>query len=72
VEGNKYTAMHERCIENVKENKSGKSIIDHATFAAGATVDYGVRKNLLGREMASMYNQQYRFKSTDPEFIPWA
>jgi reductive dehalogenase len=65
VEGNKYTAMHERCIENVRENKAGKSIIDHATFAAGATVDYVVRKNLLGREMAPLYNQQYRFKSTD-------
>ncbi len=45
VEGNKYTVMHNNCIENLKKNKSGKSIMDHATFVAGATVDYIVRKS---------------------------
>ncbi len=67
VEGNKYTAMHNRCIENFKKNKTGKSIIDHATFAAGATIDYVVRKNLLGREMLPAYNKDYKLKSTDSE-----
>ncbi len=67
VEGNKYTAMHNKCITNFVKNKAGKSIIDHATFAAGPTVDYVVRKNLLGREMLPVYNKDYNLKSTDPE-----
>jgi len=65
VDGNKYTVMHNNCIENFKKNKPGKSIIDHATFVAGATVDYVVRKNLLGREMTPIYNQDYRLESRD-------
>ncbi len=69
VEGNKYTVMHNNCLENLKKNKSGKSIIDHATFVAGATVDYVVRKNLLGREMLPIYNHDYQLKSRDAEKI---
>lgn len=67
VEGNKYTRMHEACLENFRKAKPGKSIIDHATFVGGATVDYVVRRNLLGREMLPLYNQDYRLKASDPE-----
>ncbi len=66
VEGNKYTEMHNRCVKNFKNCKKGKSILDTATFSAGATVDYVVRKNLLGREMVPVYNTDHRLKNPDP------
>lgn len=69
VEGNKYTTMHNKCIKNFKEEIIGKSIIDHATFAGGATVDYVVRRNILGRETKPVYNNEYRLKSTDSKKI---
>lgn len=67
VEGNKYTRMHNKCMENFIKNKPGKSIIDHATFVAGATVDYVVRRNLLGREIKPVYNDTFQLKSPDPQ-----
>ena len=66
VEGNKYTAMHEQSIDNIKKAPRGQSILDHATWVAGATVDYVVMKNLLGREMSPLYNTDYRLKDPDP------
>lgn len=66
-QGNKYTSMHNKCVENLKKNKKGKTIIDAATFSAGATVDYVVRKNLLGRKIPPVYNTAYRLKSPAPE-----
>lgn len=66
VEGNKYTNMHNRCIENLKNGKSGQSILDHATWVAGATVDYVVRGNLLGRETQPIYNTEYKLRDPDP------
>jgi len=66
VEGNKYTAMHEQSIDNIKKAPRGQSILDHATWVAGATVDYVVRKNLLGREISPLYNTDYRLKNPDP------
>jgi reductive dehalogenase len=65
VEGNKYTNMHNRCIENLKNGKLGQSILDHATWVAGATVDYVVRGNLLGRETQPIYNTEYKLKDPD-------
>jgi len=66
-EGNKYTAMHHQCVENFKKCKKGKTVIDSATFSAGATVDYVVRKNLLGRETVPVYNTGHRLMNPDPE-----
>ena len=66
VEGNKYTNMHNRCIENLKNGIPGQSILDHATWVAGATVDYIVRGNLLGRETQPIYNTEYKLKDPDP------
>jgi len=65
-EGNKYTAMHNRCIENLQKARPGQTILDHATWVAGATVDYVVRGNLLGRETKPIYNTQYRLRDPDP------
>jgi len=67
VEGNKYTEMHNQCVKNFQRGKRGKSIIDAATFSAGATVDYVVRRNLLGRETAPLYNTDHRLVSPNPE-----
>jgi len=67
AEGNKYTKMHQNCIKNLKSIKPGKTIFDHATWVAGATVDYVVRANLLGRETKPIYNNEYRLKNPDPE-----
>lgn len=66
VEGNKYTVMHDQCIENLKKGRPGQNILDHATWVAGATVDYVVRANLLGRETQPIYNTEYRLKNPDP------
>ena len=66
VEGNKYTNMHNRCLEHLKNGKPGQSILDHATWVAGATVDYVVRGNLLGRETQPIYNTEYKLKGPDP------
>jgi len=66
VEGNKYTNMHNQCIENLKNGKPGQTILDHATWVAGATVDYVVRGNLLGRESQPIYNTEYKLKDPDP------
>ncbi|MBW1722417.1 MAG: reductive dehalogenase [Deltaproteobacteria bacterium] len=66
VEGNKYTAMHEKGITNMLNAPPGQTILDHATSVAGGTVDYVVRMNLLGREMKPIYNDGYRLKDPDP------
>lgn len=66
VEGNKYTAMHEKSIKNIEKAGPGQTILDHATWVAGATVDYVVRRNLLGRETKPIYNTKYRLKDPDP------
>ncbi|MBW2336387.1 MAG: reductive dehalogenase [Deltaproteobacteria bacterium] len=66
AEGNKYSKMHQNCLKNLKSIKPGKTIIDHATWVAGATVDYVVRANLLGRETQPIYNNQYRLKNPNP------
>jgi reductive dehalogenase len=65
VEGNKYTAMHEQCIENLRRSKPGQNLLDHATWVAGATVDYVVRANLLGRETKPIYNTEYTLRDPD-------
>jgi len=66
VEGNKYTAMHDQCLSNVEKTSPGKTLLDHATWVAGATVDYVVRRKLLGRETKPIYNTEYRLKKPDP------
>ena len=66
VEGNKYTRMHEQSIENLKKCVPGKTILDHATWVAGRTADYVIRRNILGRERKPVYNFDYRLKNPDP------
>lgn len=68
-EGNKYSSMHNQCVENLKKGEKGKTVLDAATFSAGATVDYVVRRNLLGREIVPVYNTTHRLESPDPEKI---
>jgi reductive dehalogenase len=58
--------MHERSIKYAKHQTPGKTLVDHATWVAGRTVDYVVRKNLLGRETAPTYNKQLRLKDPEP------
>lgn len=66
VEGNKYTAMHEKSIDNITKAPPGQGILDHATWVAGATVDYVVRRNLLGREIEPIYNTEFMLNDPDP------
>lgn len=66
VEGDKYTLMHERSIANIEKLIPGKTIFDHATWVAGRTVDYVLRKNGLARETAPIYNDKYKLKTPDP------
>ncbi len=66
VGSNKYTAMHNQCIKNFKKGRPGQTLLDHATWVAGATVDYVVRGNLLGRETKPIYNTEYTLKDPDP------
>ncbi|MBW2030594.1 MAG: reductive dehalogenase [Deltaproteobacteria bacterium] len=66
VEGDKYTLMHERSIANIERLVPGKTILEHATWVAGRTTDYVLRKSKLAREAAPIYNDRYRLKSPDP------
>ena len=58
--------MHNQCIKNLKKGRPGQTLLDHATWVAGATVDYVVRGNLLGRETKPIYNTEYTLKDPDP------
>jgi hypothetical protein len=69
AEGNKYSKMHQNCLKNLQSIKPGKTIINHASRVAGATVDYVVRANLLGRETQPIYNNEYRLKNPNPEAL---
>lgn len=69
VEGDKYTLMHERSISNIEKQLPGKTILDHATWVAGRTVDYVLRKSKLARETPSIYNNGYRLKNPEPTHI---
>lgn len=42
-EGDKYTRMREKSIENIERGISGKSILEHAMWVAARTVDYVLR-----------------------------
>ena len=66
VEGDKYTLMHDNSVVNIEKQTAGKTILDHATWVAGRTVDYVVRRNLLGREISPIYNKKYRLAHPDP------
>ncbi|MBW2059114.1 MAG: hypothetical protein JRJ26_16630 [Deltaproteobacteria bacterium] len=66
VEGDKYTVMHENSVENVEKLIPGKTILDHAMWVAGRTVDYILRKNALARGGAPIYNKKFRLKNPDP------
>ncbi|MBW1803032.1 MAG: reductive dehalogenase [Deltaproteobacteria bacterium] len=66
VEGDKYSGMHEQSISNINNVTPGKTILDHAQWVAGRTVDYVVRKNLLGRETKPIYNNTFRLHHPDP------
>lgn len=69
VEGDKYTVMHDQSIQNIEKIAPGKTILDHARWVAGRTVDYVVRRNMLGREDRPIYNTKYRLESPDPSEI---
>jgi len=66
VEGNKYSAMHEQSVINIEKVAPGKTILDHAQWVAGRTVEYVVRKNLIGRETKPIYNNTFRLQHPDP------
>jgi len=67
VDGNKYTRMHDQSIENLKKCVPGKTILDHATWVAGRTGDYIIRRAALGREHKPFYNRTFRLKNPNPE-----
>ena len=69
VEGDKYTAMHDESIVNIEKLIPGKTIIDHAKWVSGRTVDYLLRKNSLARVNRPIYNSAYRLKNPDPAAI---
>ena len=66
VESDKYTAMHDQSVENIEKVIPGKTILDHAKWVSGRTVDYIVRKTKLARETPPIYNDKYRLKDPDP------
>jgi len=66
VEGDKYTAMHDRSVENIQKLVPGKTILEHAQWVAARTVDYILRKNALARESAPIYNAMYRLENPNP------
>lgn len=66
AEGDKYTVMHENSVENVRNAIPGKTILEHAMWVSGRTVDYLLRRNTLAREGSPIYNKKYRLKDPDP------
>jgi reductive dehalogenase len=66
VEGEKYTRMHDQSLTNLAKAVPGKTILDHATWVAGRTGDYIIRRAALGREHKPYYNKSYRLKNPDP------
>lgn len=66
IEGDKYTGMHDRSIANIEKGMLGKTILDHATWVAGRTADYVLRKSKLARETPPTYNHRFRLKNPDP------
>lgn len=66
IEGDKYTAMHDRSIANIEKGMPGKTILDHATWVAGRTADYVLRKSKLARETPPTYNHKFRLRSAEP------
>lgn len=67
TEGDKYTLMHERGVENIAKEILGKTILDHARWVAARTVDYLLRRNALTREKTATYNKKYKLKEPSPE-----
>lgn len=66
IEGDKYTVMHENSVRNIEKLTPGKTILDHALWVAGRTVDYILRKKELAREGAPIYNTKYRLGNPNP------
>ncbi len=66
LEGDRYTIMHERSISNIEKLIPGKTILDHATWVSGRTVDYVLRKSILARETPPIYNHKFRLRNPDP------
>jgi epoxyqueuosine reductase len=67
VEGNKYTKMHERSVENIRKNVRGKTVLDHGLWVAGRTVDYVMRRTQYGRETIPQFNLEYRPENQNPK-----
>jgi reductive dehalogenase len=66
VDGQKYTRMHDQSLANLAKAVPGKTILDHATWVAGRTGDYTIRRAALGRECQPYYNRTYRLRDPNP------
>ena len=66
VEGDRYTAMHDRSVENIAQQIPGKTILEHARWVSARTVDYVLRKQKLARRSDPIYNKKYRLRDPDP------
>ncbi len=66
VDGQKYTRMHDQSLANLAKAVPGKTILDHATWVAGRTGDYTIRRAALGREHQPYYNRTYRLRDPNP------
>ena len=66
VDGQKYTRMHDQSLANLAKAVPGKTILDHATWVAGRTGDYTIRRAALGRERQPYYNRTYRLRDPNP------
>jgi len=65
----KYSDMHEKSVENIEKMIPGKTILEHAHWVAGRTVDYQLRKSTVARDDGPIYNHKYRLKNPEPEAL---
>jgi len=65
-EGDKFTRMREKSIENIEREIPGKSILENAMRVAARTVDYVLRAEKLARSGDPIYNKYFRLKYPDP------
>jgi epoxyqueuosine reductase len=64
--GSKYDLMHQRSVENIRKKIRGKSILDHALWVAGRTVDYTMRRNHMARELGPLFNREIKLEGYSP------
>lgn len=61
--------MHEKGVQNIRRQVSGKSITDYAASWAARTVDYTLRSKVLAREAVPFHNHRYRLANPDPHAL---